>query len=134
MFIPGGIVGAVGFILLLVAVGAAFYQAAALTAVLMIVITVVVIPLVLMLVLPRLSMNAELKKDEGFVEGQDKHEMIGRVGKTLSPLRPVGTADFDGGRISVQTEHGMIEADEMVTVTKVEGNIIFVRPADPEIG
>jgi len=134
MFIPGGIVGAVGFILLLVAVGAAFYQSATLSAILMIVIAVVVIPLALMLVLPRLAMNAELKSDDGFVEGQDKHTMIGRVGKSLSPLRPVGTADFDGERVSVQTEHGMIESGEMVTVTKVEGNVIFVRGAEPEIG
>lgn len=130
LFIPGAIVGTVGFILVLVAIGFAFYQSATFTAVTMIVAAIVVIPTGFILLLPRLSMNAELSREDGFVEGTSKHDWMGRVGRTVSPLRPMGTAEFEGQRLSVQAEHGMIESGVEVTVVRVEGNCPFVRPVE----
>jgi len=130
LFIPGGIVGVIGFILVLVAIGCAFYQSATFTAVAMIVTAIVVIPAGFILLLPRLSMNAELSREDGFVEGTSKHEWMGRVGRTVSPLRPMGTAEFEGQRLSVQAEHGMVESGVEVTVVRVEGNCPFVRPVE----
>jgi len=131
MFVPGVIVGSVGFILVLVAIGSSFYQSETVSGVLMIVITVVAIPAGVMFILPRLSMKVELKREEGFTEGERERGMMGRVGRTVTPLRPVGTAEFDGERISVQAEHGLIDADQAVTVVRVEGNSVFVRPVNP---
>lgn len=130
LFIPGAIVGTVGFILVLVAIGFAFYQSATFTAVTMIATAIVVIPTGFILLLPRLSMNAELSREDGFVEGADKQEWMGRVGRTVSPLRPMGTAEFEGQRLSVQTEHGMIESGVEVTVVRAEGNCLFVRSVE----
>jgi membrane-bound serine protease (ClpP class) len=131
MFVPGAIVGSVGFILVLVAIGSSFYQSETVSGVLMVLISVVAIPAGVMFILPRLSMKVELKREDGLTEGTSERGMMGRVGRTVSPLRPVGTAEFDGERVSVQAEHGLIDAGQAVTVVRVEGNSVFVRPVNP---
>jgi len=60
----------------------------------------------------------------------DKSEYIGKTGKALTPLRPVGAAIIDGKRIDVVTEGELIERDTQIEVIRVEGNKIFVKPKD----
>ena len=59
-------------------------------------------------------------------EIRDK-EMLGAEGTAETTLRPGGAARIDGKRISVQAEHGMIEAGSPVTVVRIDGASIFVR-------
>lgn len=127
LFVPGGFVGVLGFLFIAGAIGLGFYQASYLTAISMIISTVIIIPCVFFFALRRLSLNTELSRDQGFTEGQENLDLLGRVGTTLSPLRPSGTAEFDGRRYSVISEADMIDANERVAVIKVEGNRIFVR-------
>lgn len=42
--------------------------------------------------------------------------LVGKTGRALSPLRPVGMCDFDGQRISCVAESGLVD-----TGTEVEG-------------
>jgi membrane-bound serine protease (ClpP class) len=58
--------------------------------------------------------------------------LVGRQGKTVTPLRPAGTADFDGERIPVVTEGDHVTAGRTVEVVAVEGNRIVVRPVGPD--
>ena len=127
LFIPGGIVGVIGGALIFVAAGSAIYQGSTLTGVFMIVSTLIIIPAGIMIIMPRHAVKAELSRNEGFSQGQENHRLIGASGLTVSPLRPMGTAEIEGERYSVQTEHGMIDPEVQVTVTRVEGNTIFVR-------
>ncbi|HET8770451.1 MAG TPA: NfeD family protein [Gemmatimonadaceae bacterium] len=50
-----------------------------------------------------------------------------RVGRTTSPLRPAGIAEFDGKRVDVVSEGDLIESGTAVVVTRVDGNRIVVR-------
>jgi membrane-bound serine protease (ClpP class) len=50
--------------------------------------------------------------------------MIGRV---ITPLRPVGIAEFDGVRVDVVTDGEFIDKDSAVEVRKVEGTRVIVR-------
>jgi membrane-bound serine protease (ClpP class) len=50
----------------------------------------------------------------------------------VTPLRPAGTADFDGERIPVVTEGDHVTAGRTVEVVAVEGNRIVVRPVGPD--
>jgi len=52
----------------------------------------------------------------------------GTRGVAASPLRPAGTAVFDGRRVSVVTTGDMVEPDEQVEVVQVDGTRIVVRP------
>ena len=54
------------------------------------------------------------------------HGMFGRLGRTLTPLRPVGTCEFDGRRFQCVAEIGMIEAGAPVQVVGIQGNSLTV--------
>ena len=53
--------------------------------------------------------------------------LIGKTGKTLTPLRPSGIAVFDGVRYSVETQATFTEKDTEVTVIAVDGPKITVK-------
>jgi membrane-bound serine protease (ClpP class) len=50
----------------------------------------------------------------------------------LTPLRPVGTAEFMGRRVESVAEGIMIERGEHVRVIAVQGNRVVVRKIEPE--
>ena len=57
-------------------------------------------------------------------------DMLGAIGSVITPLRPVGMADFDGSRIECVSESGFIDNDKNVKVIKVEGTQLTVRVVD----
>jgi len=57
----------------------------------------------------------------------DMAYLVGKEGKVLTPLRPAGTADFDGVRLDVVAEAAFVPADTTVRIIKAEGNRIVVR-------
>lgn len=61
----------------------------------------------------------------------EREALLGRVGKTISPLRPSGTAEFDGRRVDVLSEGLMIDAGQWVKCVAVQSHKVLVRPADP---
>ena len=56
--------------------------------------------------------------------------MVNHVGNVVTPLRPVGTCDFDGKRLECVSETGYIEAGKRVEVISVEGTQLTVRLVD----
>jgi membrane-bound ClpP family serine protease len=54
----------------------------------------------------------------------------GRVGKTISPLRPAGIVDFDGKRIDCVTEGMMIDSGEWVRCVEVKAGRVVVRQTE----
>lgn len=65
---------------------------------------------------------------EGFRAARDNlKELVGREGTARSPLRPAGVVDIDGRRVDVVTEGGMIAGGARVRVVEVEGNRVVVR-------
>ncbi|UCD28238.1 MAG: hypothetical protein JSV03_14290 [Planctomycetota bacterium] len=70
--------------------------------------------------------NPELtEKDRMPVE--DYKPLIGRLGKTLTPLRPVGTCEFDGRRVECLSEYGMIERGVEVIGVRLVDRSLSVR-------
>ncbi|GIX07756.1 MAG: serine protease [Candidatus Poribacteria bacterium] len=57
----------------------------------------------------------------------EMRELVGRVGVALTPLRPVGTAEFDGQRVDVVAEGEFIPKGTPVRVVQVEGPSVVVR-------
>lgn len=52
---------------------------------------------------------------------------VGKEGIALTPLRPSGTADFDGVRLDVLTRGDFIERGSKVTVEEINGKKIIVK-------
>ena len=57
-------------------------------------------------------------------------ELVGRTGKTITVLRPVGKVTIDGRRMDAMAETNIIEADTPIVVTEVYDNQVKVRPTD----
>lgn len=72
-------------------------------------------------------LNDSTSSEQGYVSSVNRLELIGMEGQTLTPLRPSGTADFDGERLDVVTEGGFIGVNQRVKVIKTEGSRIVVR-------
>lgn len=77
--------------------------------------------------LRRIVLAAEQGPD--YVASADYRTLVGKTGIATSYLRPAGVASIDGRRIDVLTEGDFVSAGTAVTVTRVEGARVFVRPA-----
>lgn len=64
----------------------------------------------------------------GYVSSADNTGYLGQAGVAVTLLRPSGTAEFDGIRLSVVTEGEFIAQGTPVQVVMVQGSRIVVRP------
>lgn len=56
--------------------------------------------------------------------------LIGRVGRVLTTMRPVGMCDFEGRRVECVAESGYLQKGKQVKVIRVEGPQVTVRVVD----
>lgn len=56
------------------------------------------------------------------------NRFVGRMGRTITPLRPVGMCEFDGKRIECKAEFGMIERGVAVEGVRVVDRTLCVQP------
>ncbi|HLR61126.1 MAG TPA: NfeD family protein [Lentibacillus sp.] len=75
----------------------------------------------------RMILTDQTSTELGYVSSENRLELIGLEGITLTQLRPSGTALFGDERLDVVTEGGFIEKEQMVKVVKVEGVRVVVR-------
>jgi membrane-bound serine protease (ClpP class) len=59
--------------------------------------------------------------------GTEKPELLHKTGAAMTQLRPCGTAIFDGQRVDVVTEGGLVERGTPVQVIALEGMRVVVR-------
>lgn len=97
---------------------------------------VVAIPLVIkgaFLALPRLPFTRGIMLPAAPAEPEaavpSLHHLRNAVGVALTDLRPSGTADFAGERVTVVAESGVVERATRLEVVAVEGYRVVVRPA-----
>jgi membrane-bound serine protease (ClpP class) len=57
-------------------------------------------------------------------------QLRGKIGRTLSALRPCGVVDFSGRRVDTMTDGAMIEPNQWVRCVEVKGGRVIVRLAD----
>lgn len=70
------------------------------------------------------------KNEEGYVAQTDWSNLLGVEGKTVTKLRPSGTAEFDGQLVDVISEGNFLDQGKKVRVVKVEGTRVVVRQVD----
>lgn len=135
MFLPGfGAPGITGIILLII--GVVTTAKTPLQAMIMIIIILAILGVAFTLVLlsaqkghlsKHLVLNESLDDGESFSAVDDLSYFVGSEGRTLTVLRPSGTADFNGVKLDVVSDGEYIPKNAAVIITKIEGNRIVVN-------
>jgi len=75
----------------------------------------------------RIVLSFSETKKEGFQAGPSLENLLGKTGKTLSPLRPTGKISVEGKTLDALTEGEFIDKDKNIVVIKVETSKITVK-------
>ncbi len=136
LFVPGfGIFGGLGLVALVLCI---VFQAktAAEALIMVLVITAIVVALSLIaarsfkrgwLYRSSLVLKDAEEKEAGYVSSSNFSHLVGKTGISITPLRPAGTAEFDGKKADVVTEGDFIPAKAEILVLRVEGSRVIVR-------
>ncbi|MEM1058428.1 MAG: NfeD family protein [Verrucomicrobiota bacterium] len=134
LFIPGGILGTLGIILLLSAIGAAYGQYG-LDGAAYVLLGEIGLGAIGFYLWARFFPGSrwgkriavqEVIEDEEFRHNLD--HLNGKDGLTVSLCRPAGTVEIEGKRYDVVSEGALIQPGAKVTVVQVEGRRVVVRP------
>ncbi len=138
IFVPGGILGTIGGILLLVAVinGFVAFENAGPYIALSIVFFSGLALVLWVKWFPRtpvgkaMTVSTDLSTFKGTQSGLEA--LLGKQGLTVSALRPAGFVVIDGKRVDVVTRGEMISPDRPVKVIEIAGNgVIVAEVPDP---
>ena len=138
LILPGfGAAGIPGIILLFVGIGMIWAKAGVITALiyasvaLIFVIPIAIVGLSVLRDTPfgkNFILTASEKSEEGFhAAPQELTAVVGKSGKTLSPLRPAGVALINGQRVDIVTQGEYVEPETEIEVIHVEGSRVVVR-------
>ena len=138
LILPGfGAAGVPGSLLVLIGIGAAWWQFGFKTALTYTGVTLVlVIPLaIIVLSLIRRTrvgeafiLSATQDRDAGFQAPRSGlASLVGKSGRSLTPLRPAGAALINGQRVDIVTQGEFVDAETDIEVILVEGNRVVVR-------
>ncbi|MCP3962022.1 MAG: hypothetical protein GY719_29620 [bacterium] len=130
IFVPGGVIGILGLICVAYGCYLAFGLSTAWglgSVALSLVVTVVAVAVLVRsraakkLVLDVPGVREWKATEDGLVE------LEGKIGRTLTPLRPAGLAEIDDQRIDVVADSEFLAAGVAVRVCEVEGNRVVVE-------
>ena len=133
IFLPGGIVGAIGFISIVTGLVMAAYDTQQGLASLGI--AAVVTLVVTFLLVKRYGIKGLFGKfvlgdaqhnEEGYVAPKDQRDLTGKSGIALTPLRPAGVVKVEGKRVDAVSAGGFIAAGTAIVVVQVEGTRVVV--------
>lgn len=136
LFVPGGIIGAIGFLSVLLSLFLAADHIGHMAVSLFIagsisIFTIFILSKVIgkrMKWFKKIILNDSISTEKGYVSNQNRTDLIGKTGVTVTALRPAGTVMTDGEeRLDVVTEGTYIEKGKKVKIVKVEGSRIVVR-------
>ncbi len=139
MFTPGvGGPGAVGLLSLLAVIVMQIgwgspIAATYITAGVLIVIVIALLVVIRSLQKGRLSksflvLNDAIEAPSTGNDAKTREALLGKLGVTVTALRPAGIAEIDGARIDVVTAGEFLEPQTAVEVTDVQGLYVLVRP------
>ncbi len=80
----------------------------------------------------RFILATSLRRDDQLVarESEDRSRILGHTGVAVTPLRPTGIVEIDGRRVEVRTEGEFIAAGSKVRVVAMDRRQYFVRLAN----
>lgn len=134
-FMPGfGVPGISGFILLLAGVAMTWYEYGAMVGLGTTVAVLALVGVAISVSLKSAS-SGRLSKSDLILndtetppsENADMQLLVGKEGVVKNTLRPVGTAEFDCGKLHVTSDGEYVSEGQKVRIVRVEGTQIFVN-------
>ncbi len=134
--VPGGVLGIIGFAALLSSLLMVAPSFTGMLYSILIALGVAIIGMVIMLkffskklnVFNKMVLSDSTDTESGYVSNVNRTELLGKVAITATPLRPSGTAMYEGERLDVVSEGAFIPNNTEVEIIEVEGVRIVVRP------
>nr|WP_226376855.1 nodulation protein NfeD [Oceanobacillus halotolerans] len=134
-FVPGGIIGLIGIGAVIASLIMSGYDIGHMSMSIAIAFIVAVVASVVLFktigmekgFFRHIILKDQTTTELGYVSSENRLELIGLEGTTVTPLRPSGTAIFDNERLDVISEGGFIALNKPVKIVKVEGVRIVVR-------
>lgn len=134
-FVPGGIVGLLGGALIVVSLLFAGANLVHMAYSILIAMFIAIIGMVIIMkffgkklhVFNKLVLKDATTTEEGYVSNVNRIELIGKIGVTVTPLRPAGMIEVDGELIDAVSVGNYIDARKKIEIIKVEGSRIVVR-------
>ncbi|MFC3344069.1 NfeD family protein [Paenibacillus abyssi] len=138
LFVPSfGILGILGITSLVSGVVMAAYDTSdALTSLLIAFVIAAVIVIIFTVIFKKRGvwnkfiLSDRLTNEEGYVPAASKEMLLGKLGITLTPLRPSGTIEIGDERVDVVTSGEFVGNGKQVKVIKVEGTRVVVREVE----
>jgi membrane-bound ClpP family serine protease len=132
VFVPtGGVLVVAALLCFAAAVGTILYYGTLIEGVVAIIGLAIGIPAVgyvAVMAWRRMSLKSVLDEPEALVAPASDLEILkGRTGKTVSPMRPSGSVEFDGRRVDAMTEGMMLDAGVWVRCVDVKRGQVIVR-------
>ncbi|MCA1031800.1 nodulation protein NfeD [Bacillus timonensis] len=139
-FVPGGILGLIGFGSILTSLFIATDDVGHMAMSLLIAIGVTIIASIILFkvfgkrisLFKKIILSDSTNTESGYISSTNRKELIGTEGFALTSLRPSGTALINNERVDVVTEGSYIEKNKKIVVIKTEGSRIVVREASEE--
>lgn len=134
-FMPGfGVPGISGIILLLAGVAMTWYEYGAMVGLGTTVAVLALVGVAISVSLKSAS-SGRLSKSDLILndtetppsENADMQLLVGKAGVVKNTLRPVGTAEFDCGKLHVTSDGEYVSEGQKVRIVRVEGTQIFVN-------
>jgi len=77
----------------------------------------------------RLTLETEQRKEKGYrSDDVTLDRFVGKTGRVLHDLRPVGYAEVDGQRVEAVSESDFVRKGQEVKVIRLDGTRVVVRP------
>lgn len=140
LFIPGGIVGIIGGALMVISLLFAGESMVYMAYSILIALFIAFIGMVIIMkffgknlhLFSKLVLKDATTTEEGYVSNVNRIELLGKVGKTVTPLRPSGTIIVDNERLDVVSEGSYVDIEKTVEIIEVEGSRLVVREVKKE--
>jgi len=134
-FIVGGIAGGLGIIAIIGSIFLAGGNAYHIAISICIAIAVSIIATILLVKVfgrkmkffKKIVLRDSTSTEEGYVSNKTRNDLVGKIGITMTALRPAGTVVIGDERIDVVSEGRFIGKDVNVKIVKAEGSRIVVR-------
>lgn len=136
-FLPGGILGLIGLGLMLAGVLVAFLGLGVGSGFIALGVAVVLSAVMFYIeyyVLPRTRIGRRFIHEKvvagAAITPVDSTVYVGRIGLTLTPLRPSGRVRVEGDDLEAVSISGFLDADRPVRIVSVEGNLVKVSRSE----
>lgn len=138
-FVPGGICGLIGAILIALSAGLGFHELDRGQAGLLVLgelVGAVITVVVSMTLLTRtragrwMTLETTQRPEDGYVNMDTDHTLVGKLGVVMTALRPAGTVVVGERRIDAVSQGVFIEEGAHVRVVETRGNRVVVDRVD----